>query len=89
MRRVALLLALAPLLGAQATRSPRVERLVAAVAAPRLQTTVAKLVTFGTRHTLSEATSPHRGIGAARAWRAGQFADLARLPGSRLRPFED
>ena len=89
MRRAALLLALASLLGAQETRSPRVERLVAAVEAPRLQATVAKLVAFGTRHTLSDQASPTRGIGAARTWLAGQFADLAALPSSRLRPFED
>ena len=44
---------------------------LAAPAAPdaaRLKATVEKLVSFGTRHTLSSATDPKRGIGAARAW---------------------
>jgi len=87
--RPALLLVLPALLAAQEAQSPRVERLVAAVEAPRLQATVAKLVSFGTRHTLSGSTSPTRGIGAARSWLAAEFGAFARLPGSRLSPFED
>ena len=39
----------------------------------RLRATVAALVGFGTRHTASSVTDPHRGIGAARDWAAGQF----------------
>jgi hypothetical protein len=57
--------------------------------AGRLHVTVAKLVGFGTRHTLSDTKSPTRGIGAARRWLASEFEGLTRLPGSRLRPFED
>src|SRR5205823_3959110 len=33
-----------------------------------LQQSLQKLVSFGTRNTLSDATSPTRGIGAARQW---------------------
>jgi hypothetical protein len=58
-------LALASVLGAQEARAPRVKHLVAAVNPAHLQATVAKLVSFGTRHTLSDQTSPTRGIGAA------------------------
>ncbi|MGK3765455.1 hypothetical protein ABI019_15175, partial [Enterococcus faecium] len=36
----------------------------------RLKASVASLVGFGTRHTLSSATDPKRGIGAARTWAA-------------------
>ena len=53
--------------------------LIAASPAPSpkaLRTTVEKLVSFGTRHTLSSATDPKRGIGAARNWVAGEFAKL-------------
>jgi Zn-dependent M28 family amino/carboxypeptidase len=53
--------------------------LIAAAPAPSptaLRTTVDKLVSFGTRHTLSSATDPKRGIGAARSWVAGEFAKL-------------
>jgi hypothetical protein len=39
-----------------------------------LRATVARLVGFGTRNTLSDTTSDVRGIGAARRWVAGRFA---------------
>lgn len=42
----------------------------------RLKATVEKLVSFGTRHTLSSPDDPARGIGAARRWAA---AELARI----------
>ena len=38
------------------------------VSQARLEADVARLVAFGTRHTLSVQTDPKRGIGAARAW---------------------
>jgi hypothetical protein len=47
------------------------------------------LVGFGTRHTLSDTVSRTRGIGAARRWLTAEFTALARLPGSRVRPFHD
>lgn len=50
--------------------------LVAAAPVPdsaRLRGSVETLVSFGTRHTLSSATDPQRGIGAARRWTATQF----------------
>jgi hypothetical protein len=47
---------------------PRIEKLVASVSEERLQLLLQKLVSFGTRNTLSDATSPTRGIGAARQW---------------------
>ena len=46
----------------------RVGELVAAVSPSRLQQTVTTLAAFGTRNTMSDATSPDRGIGAAREW---------------------
>lgn len=42
----------------------------------RLRATVEKLVSFGTRHTLSDPDNPTRGIGAARRWAAGELAKL-------------
>lgn len=53
--------------------------LIAAAPAPSptaLRATVDKLVSFGTRHTLSSATDPKRGIGAARNWVAGELTKL-------------
>jgi hypothetical protein len=72
-----------------ATRPARRAALLDAVDPARLQATVARLVAFGTRHTLSETTSETRGIGAARRWLSATAAALAAAPGSRLEPFED
>lgn len=49
--------------GAQAEPTP-----AEAVSPARLEADVARLVTFGTRHTLSSQTDPKHGIGAARTW---------------------
>ncbi len=43
------------------------------VSAERLKADVARLESFGTRHTLSDATSETRGIGTARRWIKSQF----------------
>lgn len=47
---------------------PRIEKIVASVSQERLQSLLTKLVSFGTRNTLSDQASPARGIGAARNW---------------------
>lgn len=49
-----------------------------------LRASVAALVGFGTRHTLSTTTDPNRGIGAARRWTAARFAAIARDCGGCL-----
>ena len=51
-----------------ATLDPRIEKLLASVSEERLQQLLQKLVSFGTRNTLSDTTSTTRGIGAARQW---------------------
>ena len=38
------------------------------ISAKNIEATIRKLVSFGTRHTLSDAKSETRGIGAARRW---------------------
>jgi hypothetical protein len=50
----------------------------------RLKALVETLVSFGTRHTLSSATDPKRGIGAARNWGAAEFARLSKACGGCL-----
>ncbi len=47
---------------------PRIEKIVAAVSEERMRELLTKLVSFGTRNTLSDQASPARGIGAARNW---------------------
>ena len=46
------------------------------VDAARMRATVAKLVSFGTRHTLSSQTDPKRGIGAAVRWAEAEMKQL-------------
>lgn len=47
----------------------------------RLRADVEKLVSFGTRHTLSSPDDPRRGIGAARRWAASEFAKIGKACG--------
>lgn len=44
-----------------------------AISEARLRTDVERMVSFGTRHTLSTQTDPKRGIGAARMWAEAEF----------------
>jgi hypothetical protein len=53
---------------ASESTDPRIAKLVESVSEQRLQQLLEKLVSFGTRNTLSDATSTTRGIGAARQW---------------------
>jgi acetylornithine deacetylase/succinyl-diaminopimelate desuccinylase-like protein len=50
----------------------------------QLKTTVASLVAFGTRHSLSDPNDPKRGIGAARAWAKARFDAIAAACGGCL-----
>ena len=54
--------------GAAPSADPRIQALVAAISVDRLKALDTTLVGFGTRNTLSNATSTTRGIGAARQW---------------------
>ena len=70
------LLAATPLL-ARSSAAPEVSPV-------RLRADVAKLVSFGTRHTLSSADDPKRGIGAARRWVAADFRQTSAACGGCL-----
>ncbi len=52
--------------------------LAAAVSADRIEKDIRRLVSFGTRHTLSEIESETRGIGAARRWVEQEFRRISR-----------
>jgi len=67
-----------------ATEQPLLREVVAAVTPAELSSTISTLVSFGTRHTLSETRSDSRGIGAARRWVQGRFADLSAQCGNCL-----
>ena len=46
----------------------RIATLIASISEARMEQLLRTLVAFGTRNTLSDATSPTRGVGAARQW---------------------
>ena len=51
------------------TRKNRgVEPIVAEISPARIEATIRKLASFGTRHSLSDPDNPNRGIGAAGRW---------------------
>lgn len=86
-RRFIFLLALAagPAAAQQVVvRDPEISRYVSRVSVDSLKTTVQKLVSFGTRHTLSRTTDPAKGIGAARNWVLSRFRQLSNASGGRL-----
>jgi hypothetical protein len=58
--------------------------ILAGIDRDRLEATVRKLTTFGTRHTLSSQTDPQRGIGAARDWILAQMQAIAATSQGRM-----
>src|SRR4051812_3544310 len=60
------------------------EAIAAEVDAKALHDTVASLVGFGTRHTLSDTVSDTRGIGAARRWAKARFEAISKDCGGCL-----
>ncbi|HEU4882063.1 MAG TPA: M28 family metallopeptidase [Longimicrobium sp.] len=64
--------------------NPRVHEIVRAVDPARIESDVRRLVSFGTRHTLSDTVSPTRGIGAARRWIFSEFERISRECGGCL-----
>jgi hypothetical protein len=65
-------------------KDPQIEKMVTEVNPDSMRIYIDKLVAFGTRNTLSNVTSPKRGIGAARNWILGKFNTFAKVSGGRL-----
>jgi Zn-dependent M28 family amino/carboxypeptidase len=63
---------------AEPREQPQLHALAAAPSEAELHATIARLVGFGTRHTLSDTRSDKRGIGAARRWVKARFEQIAR-----------
>lgn len=86
-----LLLTLCMAAKAQTTidRDPQIAKMVAEVSKDSLESYIRKMVSFGTRSTLSTQTDPNRGIGAARLWVLSRFNEFAKQSGGRLTAFID
>lgn len=52
---------------------PRLHEIARSIPAAAVEATIRKLVSFGTRHTLSDTVSATRGVGAARRWIKAEF----------------
>ena len=63
---------------------PLLRDIAVAPDAAQIKTTIEALVGFGTRHSLSDTTSPKRGIGAARRWAQARFEQIGRDCGGCL-----
>ncbi len=70
-------------------RDPEIEKMVNEVSKDSLQSYIKKLVSFGTRNTLSTQTDAGKGIGAARNWVLNRFNEFAKQSNGKLTPFID
>jgi len=64
--------------------NPEIARIVADINPRNIEATIRKLVSFGTRNTLSDQNDPNRGIGAARDWLFGEFQKAAARSEGRM-----
>ena len=67
-----------------AARNVQISEIVSEINAHNIKNTILKLVSFGTRNTLSEQNDPNRGIGAARDWLYREFVKAAQPTGGRM-----
>jgi len=65
-------------------KDPQIAKMVSEVNADSLHAHITKLVSYGTRNTLSSVTDKKRGIGAARNWILSRFNAFAKESGGRL-----
>lgn len=65
-------------------QDPLINKMVGEVSAKNIEAIVRKLVTFETRHTLSDTLSKKTGIGAARNWIKAEMEKYAKESGGRL-----
>jgi hypothetical protein len=86
-RLAALTLALLPVFPAASAQAQPddLQAMLAEVSPARIEGRIRKLVSFGTRHTLSDIASETRGIGAARRWITSELAACAKAGGGRLK----
>lgn len=63
---------------------PQIAKMVTEISPKNIEATVRKLVSFGTRNTLSSQDDPVRGIGAARDWIFAEFQKISAACGGCL-----
>jgi len=70
-------------------KDAEIDAMVKEISADSLSQNLNKLVSFGTRATLSNQSSSVKGIGAARAWILSRFNEYAKASNGRLTAFID
>ncbi len=65
-------------------KNPEISKIVKEISAKNIEATIRKLVSFGTRNTLSEQDDPARGIGAARDYLYDEFQKISKDCGNCL-----
>jgi hypothetical protein len=70
-------------------RDPVIAEMVNEVSSDSLRSYINKMVSFGTRHTMSSVTDKNRGIGAAREWVVQRFKEFGKQSGGRMTAFID
>jgi len=68
----------------QVKRNPEIVKMLRQVSAKNIESDILKLVSFGTRNTLSSQDDPKRGIGATRDWIYGEFQRISAQCGNCL-----
>ncbi len=68
----------------QVSEDLEIKKMIGEIKAENLEATVHKLVSFGTRHTLSDAKNKTKGIGAAQQWVKSEFDKFALESNGRL-----
>ncbi|WP_029288233.1 M28 family metallopeptidase [Pedobacter sp. R20-19] len=71
------------------SRNKDIDEMVKSVSQDSLKSYIAKMVSFGTRNTLSDIKSKTKGIGAARNWVVGKFNQFAKQGDGRLTAYLD
>ncbi len=70
-------------------RDPEIELMVKEISPDSLKSYITKMVSYGTRSTLSTTTDKKRGIGAAREWVAQKFGEFAKASNGRMTAMVD
>lgn len=70
-------------------RDPEIESMVKEISSDSLKSYINKMVSYGTRNTLSTTTDKKKGIGAAREWVVQKFGEFAKSSGGRLTAMVD
>lgn len=63
---------------------PEIQKMIKEISSKNIEASIKKLVSFGTRNTLSAQDNPTRGIGAARDWIFGEFQKFSAECGNCL-----